>query len=129
MLNVERLAAAAAAFFVRIAEDEAGLQLLFDVIHLGADNEHDGFRVDQDCDPLILDDLVEFAFLVGVFERVGQTRAAAGAHPDPYPDRGLAATGEQRLYALRRGIRHDHSLLLRHIRSTPDALISPASND
>src|SRR5437763_10421252 len=121
-LNVERLAAAATALLVRVAEHEPRLQLLLDVVHFGAEDEHNGLRVDQDGHSLILDDLVVFTLIVGVFERVGQARAAARPHPDAHPNRGFAATGEQRLDALRRRIRYDQSLLLRHMRSTPDIL-------
>src|SRR5436190_23105350 len=51
-LNVERLAAAATALLVRVAEHEPRLQLLLDVVHFGADDEHNGLRVDQDVTPL-----------------------------------------------------------------------------
>src|SRR6266853_1623226 len=94
--NVERLAAAAAALLVRVAEDKARLELLLDVIHLGAEDEHDGFGVDEDCHPLVLDDFVEFALLVGVFDRVAEPRAAARPHADAHSQGRLAATGEQR---------------------------------
>src|SRR5512146_552483 len=104
--HVETLAAAAAALFVRVAEDETGLQLFFDVVHLGAEDEHDRLRVDQDRHPLGLDDLVELALLVGVFARVAEARAAARAHPDAHPRRRLATLGEQRLDAFGRCVRH-----------------------
>src|SRR3954454_6395724 len=95
LLYVEAFAAAAAAFFVRIAEDKAGLQLFLDVIHLGAEDEHHGFRIDQHRDPLVLDDFVELALLVGIFERVAEAGAAARPHADAHADRRLAALGKQ----------------------------------
>src|SRR4051794_22333314 len=70
--DVEGFAAAAAALLVRIAESEARLDLVFDIIHLGADDEHGRLRVDQDGDALVLDHLVELALLVGIFERIGK---------------------------------------------------------
>src|SRR5207249_3364812 len=112
-LDVEGLAAAAAALLVRIAESEAALQLLFEVIHLGPEDEHDRFWIDQYRHALVFDDLVEFALLVGIFDRVAKPRAAARAHADPHADRRLAAPGEQRLYALRRSFRHQQGLLSR----------------
>src|SRR5205807_8798218 len=94
--NVETLAAATAALLVRIAKDKARLQLLLDVIHLGAEDEHDGFRVDQHGYTLVFDDLVEPALLVGIFDRVAEARAAAGPHPDAHPQSGLAARRQER---------------------------------
>src|SRR3954465_1057193 len=91
-LYVERLAATAAAFFVRIAEDKAGLQLLLDIIHLGAEDEHDGLRIDQHRDALVLDDFVELALFVGVFERVAEAGAAARPDADAHADRRLATS-------------------------------------
>src|SRR5262249_16273017 len=46
VLDVERLAAAAAALFVGIAEDEAGLQLVLDIVHLAAEDEQGRLGVD-----------------------------------------------------------------------------------
>src|SRR6516165_425715 len=112
-LHVEGFAAAAAALLIRISEGEAAFQFLFDVVHLGPEDEHDRLRIDQDRHPLILDDLVEFALLVSIFERVAEPRAAAGPHADPYTNRRLAALGEQRLDALRRSVRHRQGLLSR----------------
>src|SRR5665213_330028 len=109
--DVEGFAAAAAAFFVGIAEGEAGLELVLDVVHLGADDEHRRLGIDQDGDALVLHDLVEFSLIVGVFERISQARAAARAHADPDAGGILAALGEQRLDALGRRFRHRHCLL------------------
>src|ERR1700721_1439084 len=103
-LDVKRLAAAAAALLVRIAEDKAGFELFLHVIHLGAEDEHDRLGIDQHGDALVLDDLVEFALLVGVFEGVAEARAATRAYADAHADRGLAALREQRLDALRRRV-------------------------
>src|SRR6516165_7024156 len=103
-LDVKGLAAAAATLLVWIAEGEAALQLLFDIIHLGPEDEHDRLRIDQYRHPLVLDDFVVFTLLIGIFERVAEPGAAAGPHADPHADRRLAALGEQRLYALCRRI-------------------------
>src|SRR5215813_1848335 len=56
--HVERLAAAAAALFVGIAEDEAGLQLVLDIVHFAAEDEQGRLGIDIDGDALVLDDLV-----------------------------------------------------------------------
>src|SRR6185437_16084018 len=66
-----------------------------------------------------LDHLVEFAFLVGVLDRVGEARAAARAHADADAGRRLAAPGQQGLDALRRRIRHGHRLFPRHDAQAP----------
>src|SRR5258708_6041635 len=113
-LNVKRLAAAATSLLVGIPESKPVLQLLLDVIHFGAENEHDRFRIDQDRHALVFDDLVELALLIGIFERVAEARATARPHADANSYRGLAAVGEERLDALRRGVRHRQGLLSRH---------------
>src|SRR3954464_12354378 len=92
LLYVKAFAAAAAAFFVRIAEDKAGLQLLLDIIHLGAEDEHDGLRIDQHRAALVLHDFVELALFVGVVERVAEAGAAARPDADAHADRRLATS-------------------------------------
>ena len=57
---MEGLAAAATTLLVGVAEGEARLQLVLDVVHLGTDDEHAGLRVDQDRDALVLNQVVEF---------------------------------------------------------------------
>src|SRR5258706_646705 len=79
-LNVERLAAAATALLVRVAEHEPRLQLLLDVVHFGADDEHNGLRVDQDGHSLILYDLVGFTLIFCGFDVVGPSRPAGLPH-------------------------------------------------
>src|SRR6185437_3381783 len=117
---VEGFAAAAAPLLVGIAEGEARLDLVLDIVHLGADDEHRRLGIDQQGDPLVLHDLVEFAFLISIFEGVCEARAAAAAHADADADRRLAALGEQRLDAPRRGLRHHHRLPQRHGRLAPE---------
>src|ERR1700686_2610305 len=95
-LNVERLAAAATALLIGIAEGKPVLQLFLDVIHFGAEDEHDGFRIDENLDTLVFDNLVELALLIGIFERVAETRATARPHADANPDRRFAPVGEER---------------------------------
>src|SRR5258705_8668311 len=101
--DVEGFTAAATTLFIRVAEGETGLQLVLDEIHLGAEDEHRRFRIDQDGDAVRLDYLVELALLVGIFERIGQPRAATRTHPDADAERRLTALGEQRPDPLRRG--------------------------
>src|SRR5215831_3189444 len=57
--DVERLAATAAALFVRIAKGKAALQAFLDVIHLGAEDEHDRLWINEDGHTLVFDDFVE----------------------------------------------------------------------
>jgi hypothetical protein len=117
--DVEGFAAAAATLFIRVAEGEARLQLILDEIHFGAENEHRRLGIDQDGDAVRLDDLVELALLVGIFERVGQPRAAARAHPDADAERRLAALGEQRPDPLRGGFCDGQCLHASHVSETP----------
>src|SRR6185436_5844631 len=101
---VEGFATAAAALLVRILEHEAGLQLLLDVIHLGAEDEHRGLGVDQDRDAILLHHLVHRTLLVSELERIAEARAALGLDADANAGGRLAALVEQRLHALdRRG--------------------------
>src|SRR6516162_8233171 len=113
-LYVEGFAAAAAPFLVRIMKGKAALQLLLDIIHLGAEDEHDRLRIDEDRHALVFDNLVELTLFIGVFDRVAETGAAARTHANAHPDRRLAALGEERLDPLRRGVRHHQGLLSRH---------------
>ena len=92
---MERFPAAAAPFFVGILEYEAAFEFFFDVIHLGAEQEHDGFGVDEHGDVVFFHHLVELADLIGIFNRVGKPRAAARAHADLDARRWLAALGQQ----------------------------------
>src|SRR3546814_12806694 len=52
-LDVKRLAAAAAALLVGIGEHEAAVELVVDVVHLAAEQEHDGGGIDEDLHPLV----------------------------------------------------------------------------
>src|SRR6516164_1531941 len=109
-LDVERLATAAAAFLVGIAERKAALQLFLDIIHLGAEDKHHRFRIDEDRDALVFDNLVELALLVGIFERVAEARTTARAHADTNARGRLAASGEEGLDPRRCSIRHRQDL-------------------
>src|SRR6267154_1532800 len=117
--DVEGFTAAAATLFIRVAEGETRLQLVLDEIHLGAEDEHRRLGIDQDGDAVGLDDLIELALLVGIFERVGQPRAAARAHPDADAERRLAALDEQCPDPLRRGFSYRQCLHARHFTQTP----------
>src|SRR3712207_6967018 len=54
-----RSPASAPGLLVRVAEYEAGLDLVIDIIHFRADQEHGRGRVDQDLDALVLDHFLE----------------------------------------------------------------------
>src|SRR6266566_1245308 len=79
-------AAAAGAGLVRVVEDELRRHLVDLVVHLGAQQEQHGLRIDQDLHALVLDDLVGRTNLVGVFDRIGLPRAAAVLDPDAKSD-------------------------------------------
>ena len=68
---MEAFATAAAAFFIGITKNKAAFQLFLDVIHLSADQKHDGFRVDEHPHAIALDYLIEFTYFVGVLNRIG----------------------------------------------------------
>src|SRR6201991_2747019 len=94
-LELHRLAAAAGGNLVRVVEDELGLHLVGLVVHLGAEQEQHGLGVDQDLHALILDHLVGRTDLVGIFDRVGLTGAAAILDADAQADDlGISALGE-----------------------------------
>src|SRR5258708_19995623 len=116
-LDVEGFAAAAAAFLVGIAECEAAFQLFLNVIHLGAEDEHDRFRIDQDRHALVFNDFVELALLIGIFERVAEARATPRAHADAHSCRWLAALAEEGLDTLPRAARPHQALLSPHLPS------------
>src|SRR3954454_1741752 len=84
--QLHRLAAAAGTDLVGVVEDELGLHLVRLVVHLGAEQEQHGLWVDQDLDALILDNLVGWLHVVGVFNRVGLPRAAAVLDSDAQAD-------------------------------------------
>src|SRR2546430_12389562 len=75
--QLHRLAAATGRDLVRIVEDELGLHLVGLVVHLGAEQEQHGLRVDQDLHAPVLDHLVGGTDLMRVFDRVGLAGAAA----------------------------------------------------
>src|SRR5207237_10228768 len=97
--DMERFAASAAALLVRIPEDEARLDLLLDVVHLGTQDEQRGLGIDQNRDAVLLDQLVHRVPLVGIFEGVAEPRAALAAHADSDAERGLAALAQKLLHA------------------------------
>src|SRR5688572_7085653 len=72
----ERLAAAAPALLVGILEGEAGVELVFHIVHLAAEQEHGGGGIDEDGDALLLDHVLEFLAVLGVFDDVGKAGAA-----------------------------------------------------
>src|SRR5260221_10364646 len=97
-LRSEGLAAAAARLLVGILEDETALQLVLLVIHLGADQEHHGSRIDEDRHALVLDDVLELLLLVGIFDEIAEPGAAARLHPDAQALHRLVGTRHQLLH-------------------------------
>src|SRR5271165_2774689 len=100
--HVETLPAAAAALLVRVVEDEAGLERVFDVVHLAAEQEHGRGGVDEDLDALVLDHLLEPLPLLGVFDEIAEARAAARLDADTQAQdlllgRAVLPLGDQRL--------------------------------
>ncbi len=77
---MERFTAAAAAFFIGVAEGKTAFEFVLDIIHFGADQEHHGFRVNQHLHAVTLHHLVKFADLIGIFDGVGKTGAATRAY-------------------------------------------------
>jgi iron-sulfur cluster assembly protein len=99
---VERLAAAAAALLVRVAEDEARLQLVLDIVHLAAEDEQGRLGVDIDGDALVLDHLVVRLLGGRIFDRVGQAGAALALDPEAQAG-GIRRALRQQLLDPRRG--------------------------
>src|SRR5581483_10175696 len=75
--QVHRLAAAAGAGLVGVGEHELGRELVGHVVHLGAQQVHDGLGVDQHAGAVVLHHLVEALLLAGPVERVLHAGAAA----------------------------------------------------
>ena len=67
---MEGFAAAAAAFFIGIAEYESAFELLLHEIHLRADEEHDSLGVDQHTHAVTLNYFIELGRLVGILNGV-----------------------------------------------------------
>src|SRR3954468_4642978 len=84
--QLDRLAAAASGDLVGIVEDELGLHLVGLVVHLGAEQEQHGLRIDQDLDAAVFHHLVGGAGFVGVVARVGLPGAAAVLDADAQAD-------------------------------------------
>lgn len=66
--HVERLAAAAGVYDIRVLEDKLGAHSIFVPVHLAPDDGEEGFTVDEHSDALLLYDLVELSRLFDVFE-------------------------------------------------------------
>jgi hypothetical protein len=69
---MEALAAAAPPFLIGVVEDKLASNLIFDKVHGGSDERHEGFAVDDDLVVVLLDDFVEFARLFHVVHGVGE---------------------------------------------------------
>src|SRR3954454_23474179 len=84
--ELHRFAAATGADLVRIIEDELRRHPVDLVIHLGAEQEKDRLRINQDLYALVLDDLVGRAHIMGILHGIGLTGTAAVLDPDPKSD-------------------------------------------
>src|SRR6185369_11293038 len=82
----EGLAAAAAVLLARVLELEAFVQPLANEVEAGAVDVRQALRVDDDLDAVVLEDVVLRRELVGVFELVGQARAAGRLHAQTHAD-------------------------------------------
>src|SRR5438105_11698397 len=103
-------AATAGRDLVRIVEDELGLHLVGLVVHLGAEQEQHGLGIDQDLDALVLDYFVGGAHLMGIFDRIGLTGAAAILDADAEADDCRIGARGQLGNAQRGGVRQPHDL-------------------
>src|SRR6185437_2779557 len=63
-------AAAASACLVGISENEASAELVGFEIHFGSEEEHEGFRINDDLNALVLYDFVVRTDRIGKFERI-----------------------------------------------------------
>src|SRR5262249_46281652 len=78
--ELHRLAATAGRRLIWIVEHKGRGQLVDLEVHLGAEQEQHGLRVDQKLHALVLDHLVELVGSLGIFHRVGHAGAAAVLH-------------------------------------------------
>ena len=92
---MERFAAAATPFLIWIAEGKPAFEFFFYIIHFAANQKNHRLGVDQHADAVFFDDFVEFTDVIGIFDRIGQPRAAARANADLDARRRLAALVEQ----------------------------------
>ena len=94
-LELHGFAAAAGTNLVRVVEDELGLHFIGLVVHLGAEQEQHGLRIDQDLHALVLDDFIGRADLMGVFDGIGLSGTAAVLDADTKADDlGIGALGQ-----------------------------------
>src|SRR5690606_18191330 len=105
----DRYAAPTGAGLVRIVENELGGQLVDFVVHLGAEQEQNSLRVDQNANPLVLDNFVELVLLSSPAHRVFHARAAAVLHADAQAH-NVGAGGHDLAYALGSSVRQSHHL-------------------
>src|SRR5205823_12174751 len=84
--DVEAFAAAALVANVRIVELESLVQPFLREIELRAIEIRQALRIDDDRDAVAVEAMILGPNLVGVFELVGETRAAGGAHAQAQPD-------------------------------------------
>src|SRR6476659_2598997 len=76
------LAAATRACLVRIVEHEARGHAVAAVIHLGAEQEQHGSRIDEDAHALVLDHLIMRRLRLGIAHGVFHAGATALLHAD-----------------------------------------------
>src|SRR3546814_18946877 len=85
------------------SSDLAALELVLDVVHLAAEQEHDGGGLDEDLHALVLDHVLQLALLLGVLDHVAHAGAALGADADPEAEHRPLAPGDEILHAAQSG--------------------------
>jgi len=84
LCSAERFATPTLLCDVWIPEDELGAQFILQPIHLAPNDAEQGLAINEDLDAVLLNDLVEFTWLVHVFEMICQPRTTSvlDAHSD-----------------------------------------------
>lgn len=83
MDTYKALAATALLLDVGIVEDKLARDLVLLPVHLAPYYTEEGLTIYENLHTVLLNNFIELAGLVDVFEVIGHTRAAFVAHPDP----------------------------------------------
>lgn len=94
-LYIERFSTAASALCIGVVKDKFRDQVIVNEVHLGADDMHEGTRIDENKGAIDGDFFVERIGLVRVIEDVSHAIASAGAQPDAHADRARIALRQQ----------------------------------
>src|SRR5436309_1821466 len=108
--ELHRLPTATGRGLVRIIEHEGRGQLVDLEIHLGAKQEQNGLRIDQQFDALVLDHLIELRRVGRIFHRVGHAGTAAVLHDDTDARERLVGFCHDRLDAIGGSVGEFHHL-------------------